>query len=116
VPRQPEPISIEAILDWQTQMRQAFIQGVTGNDMKGIMEALVKRAKEGDMTAIRLILTYAVGSPRSDAVADVTDEPRPPDRPIKALPKTPAKLDALAMRARNGESLFHSKDARYGED
>jgi hypothetical protein len=118
----PNPIqrpAIENVIDWQTRMRMAFIHGLSEADMTDVVRSLVKRAKEGDMAAIRMVLTYAVGTPTGAQRADTCEElpPAPvPRAATKALPKTPDKLSALAARAAKGEALFHPRDARYGED
>lgn len=47
--------------DWMLKLRQALFDAVKEADVKEIAEGLVKRAKEGDMAATRLLLTYVAG-------------------------------------------------------
>lgn len=42
-------------------LREGFLAGVTENDLQEIAEALVRRAKQGDVAAARLLLDRLVG-------------------------------------------------------
>ena len=44
-------------------MRQAVLDAVSEDDVQEIMAMLVRRAKEGDVAAAKLVLQYAVGKP-----------------------------------------------------
>lgn len=117
LPNRSQRPTAETVLDWQTRMRMAFIEGLGEADMKEVVKGLVNQAKAGDMAAIRMVLSYAVGTPSARG-ADSCEElpPAPIPKVIsKALPRTPEKLTAFAKRAANGEALFHVEDARHGD-
>ena len=44
------------------EFQQAFLQGVTPEDVKAIAETLLERAKCGDIQAARLVLERLIGS------------------------------------------------------
>ena len=102
--------------DWQTRMRAAFFEAVTTDDMREIVEGLVKKAKAGDAVATRMLLGYAIGSPQVSVKNAVFmgDLAPLPTAPSKALPATPEKLSVFERRAANGQELFSPKDARHG--
>ena len=52
-----------AVKDWQMDLRQAMFDAVTDGDVREIVQGLIKRAKEGDIGATKLLLTYLVGGP-----------------------------------------------------
>jgi hypothetical protein len=41
-------------------------------DMQAIVEALVARAREGDLAAVKLVCTYALGTPNMVPAADTS--------------------------------------------
>jgi hypothetical protein len=95
--------------------------------IREIVEALVAKAKAGDLPAARLLLTYAVGQPgvtvRGNAVivqgggqarTDAGLAPLPA-APTVALPGTESKVDAMARRAANGQPLCVARDAARDE-
>ena len=49
-------------------MRQALLDTVTVEDLQAIVRQLLHKAKEGDVSAARLVLSYALGKP--DRVVD----------------------------------------------
>jgi hypothetical protein len=114
LPQRSQTPSRETVMEWQTRMRTAFIDGVTEDDMRGVVKALVAKAKSGDMGAIRMLLTYAVGTPASGSADEAIEMPPAPLSlsPTTALPATPDKLATFTERAAKGESLFHPKDAK----
>ena len=105
-------------VSWQARMRTAFFEGVTEDDMREIVQGLVKKAKSGDMSAIRMLLSYGIGSPNVNiknavVVQGHQQELAPlPTAPCQVLPATTDKVDTLAMRAANGQPLFDPRDSR----
>jgi hypothetical protein len=90
--------------------------------IREIVEALVAKAKAGDLPAARLLLTYAVGQPgvtvRGNAVivqgggqarTDAGLEPLP-SRPTLAIPGSDSKAEVMARRAANGQPLCDPRD------
>lgn len=51
------------------ELRKAFYDAVTADDLSAIAAVVVDKAKAGDLAAAKLILAYAVGSPESNAEA-----------------------------------------------
>jgi hypothetical protein len=44
-------------------LRQAALEGVTPDDMRSIMSKLTALAREGDVAAAKVVLSYAIGKP-----------------------------------------------------
>ena len=44
-------------------LRQAMLEGVTGEDLAAVFQAVLAKARAGDLAAARLVLAYAVGKP-----------------------------------------------------
>jgi hypothetical protein len=51
-----------AVKDWMMGLRQALFDAVSEADVREIAANLVKKAKEGDLSATKLLLTYVVGN------------------------------------------------------
>jgi hypothetical protein len=49
-----------------------LLQSVTQEDMRAIGQGLVKQAKNGDMHAVKLLLSYTVGAPTQAIATDTT--------------------------------------------
>lgn len=47
-----------AIDEWIERLRQAAMKAVSEDDMREIFQGLVKRAKQGDVQALKLLMTY----------------------------------------------------------
>jgi hypothetical protein len=56
------------------EMRQAARDAVSEEDIKEIMAKMAEKAKQGDTAAARLVLAYAVGTPRPAEEPDRMDE------------------------------------------
>jgi hypothetical protein len=54
-------------------LRKAFLESVTPEDIAAVVAALLARAKEGDVAAAKLVLTYAVGKPEATVDPDRLD-------------------------------------------
>jgi ribosomal protein L17 len=96
------------ISSWQARMRAAVVQSVGAEEIRDIMEAIVAKAKKGDLQAARLVLSYAVGNPPRGDSDQVIDHG--PGVSTDARPGTPAKLDVLARRFANGVPLHANGD------
>jgi hypothetical protein len=55
-------------------MRKALCEAVGEEDLRQIAEALKRKAKEGDVAAARLVLSYVVGRPEATVNPDTLDE------------------------------------------
>ena len=55
------------------QMRQALLQAVSDEDLQELVQALLLRAKSGDVAAARLVLSYTVGKPAATQEPDRMD-------------------------------------------
>jgi hypothetical protein len=82
----------------------------------------VKKAKEGDMAAVKVLLAYGIGSPNvsvtatNAVVVNGGHEPAPmPAPPSVTLPGTAARVDDMARRVANGQALFNGKDRKIAE-
>jgi hypothetical protein len=128
-PADPGPARND-IGDWMQRLRGALFDAVTEEDVAAIAKDLVKRAKDGDLAATRLLFSYVLGGSGTVKVRQAVivqqgaqglpamTECEPggaPRFPTKALPCTDGKLVILAARAANGESLFHPGDAAPGD-
>lgn len=95
------------VASWQSKLRAVVLDTVTEDRIRNVMEAVLKRAEEGDLQAARMILAYAIGHPPRDERGD---------GPSRARPGSKAKLDALAYRHVNGMAMHHPDDAKFGTD
>ena len=114
LPRRVEAPAREAFTDWQARMRRAFFEAVSEDDMREIVEGLVKKAKSGDLAAIRMLMSYGIGSPnvqvKNAVIVQEGGRLAPlPAAPSKVLPGI-EKLDVLAHRAAAGQALFDPRD------
>jgi hypothetical protein len=55
-------------------MRQALMDAVTAEDITAIGKKMVEQARDGDVAAARLVLTYVVGKPQITEDPDRLDE------------------------------------------
>ena len=53
-------------------LRSAFMGAIKPEDMQAIVQALVTRARDGDLAAIKLVCTYALGTPNTAPAADTS--------------------------------------------
>jgi hypothetical protein len=74
-------------------LRAALLESVTEADIRAVARALVKRAKAGEVAAIRELLDRLVGK-REDAVPEMTGPPiikvvtgLPDDEPVELTPE-----------------------------
>jgi hypothetical protein len=74
-------------------LRAALLESVTEADIRAVAKALVKRAKAGEVPAIRELLDRLVGK-REDAVPEMTGPPiikvvtgLPDDEPVELTPE-----------------------------
>ena len=56
-------------------LRSAFIEAVTEDDLHAIVRMLLEKAKGGDVAAGRLILEYTLGRPAQAIIVGVGDGP-----------------------------------------
>ncbi len=55
-------------------LRQAMLDAVTAEDLQAIVRQLLQKAKEGDLSAARLVLSYAIGKPDKAVDPDTLDQ------------------------------------------
>jgi hypothetical protein len=89
------------IQSWQAKMRSVVLDVIDEDEVRAVLEAMLVKAKGGDLAAARLVLSYAVGSPQQRA-AD--------GGPTGARAGTNGKLDVLAHRAALGVALHQNGD------
>jgi hypothetical protein len=109
------------VADWQLRMRRALFEAVSEDDIREIVEGLVRKAKDGDLQATRMLLTFVLGSSSVNVKQAVIVQEHGgalaplPAPPVRVLPGTADKVEAMARRAANGQELFHAKDRKTGE-
>ena len=91
------------VADWQYQNRDKFMRVFTPAALADVYEALLAKARAGDMTAIKLVLSYGVGNPPQS----------PPQEPTEAEPGSDDKVLEMAGRAGRGEPVFNRLDATF---
>ena len=89
---------LECVTDWQTKLRTAMFDAVTEQDITDVMKAVVKRAKGGDLQAVRLLLSYAVGSANVQADNVIVVNPPKSEREDR--------IQDMARSAAKGKSVF----------
>jgi hypothetical protein len=105
-------------------LRQNFqlvlLKSVSDLDVKAMVDALKKRAMEGDLKAMKMLLELLTGGGKGGAqmnqviVVDNTGSPLP-GLPTAAPPHSDAKIEAMARRAEMREAVFHPDDAGHGD-
>jgi uridine phosphorylase len=88
--------------------------------MREIVTKLVDDAKKGDKAAIRILLAYGIGSPSVNIknaviVSEAGGKAPLPAVPSRTLPGTPARVEDMAKRVANGQTLFSPKDRKAAE-
>lgn len=114
--RKTDLVPVDPVVGWQAELRQAAYNALSGDDVKEIVEAIVKKAKQGDPAACKMVFEYLLGGKGGPASPGTVNNVQvnyagppndsPPSRPIRQ-----AKLDRLRERASNGEALFHEGGA-----
>jgi hypothetical protein len=56
------------------ELRREFLAEATGEDLRAVCRALLERAKEGDVAAAKLAMSYLVGKPEKAVDPDTLDE------------------------------------------
>lgn len=96
------PVTQTDITSWQSKLRRVVLETVDEKAVQEILEAIIAKAKEGNLQAARLVLAYAVGAP-AQAAADARC-------PTSARAGSKSKLDVLAYRAAHGVELHANGD------
>jgi hypothetical protein len=91
------------IISWQAKLTAIVLETIDEEEIREVLKAILKKAKEGDLAAARLILGYAVGSPPKRGRDPV-------DAPTASRPGSNAKLDVLAYRQAHGLPLHSNGD------
>jgi len=55
------------------QLRAAFMNALTCDDVEAVARELVAQAKAGNLAAIKLVLAYGVGAPHTEPAEDSTE-------------------------------------------
>jgi hypothetical protein len=76
-------------------LRAALLAAVTEQDMAEVAQALVRRAKEGDVSAVKLLLSYTLGKPTASS-----GPVRPEQHPEQAAAPPPAAVEKKAAPLR----------------
>lgn len=103
VAKKPEADDRQKVGDWMLTLRAALFDAVSENDMRDIAKALVRKAKDGDMQAVRMLFSYVIGAPNVNVEnAVIVAGGRSPD----SLPlDRNDRVAAMAERARLGLEL-----------
>lgn len=78
-----------------SRMRSEMLKAVTEGDLETIVGVLVTRAKEGDLAAIKLLLSYAVGKPVDHEAMDRMDANRESAQKYKDFMAGEISIDEL---------------------
>ena len=46
-----------------SELRKAFVEAINPEDVQAIVQAVVQKAKDGDIKAVQIILPYIIGTP-----------------------------------------------------
>jgi hypothetical protein len=114
----PLPPASEAVAPWVQKLRAAMFDAITETDIQEIVKNLVKRAKDGDPGAVKMLFDYVLGGRQASTQAATIETQNnlilPPPRPTRARPGSRQKVLAMAERAQKGLSLNHDDDAGFG--
>lgn len=106
-------IPTEALPPWIATMRKAAMDAVGVDDIKEIVQAQVKKAKEGDANAMKFVFEQVLGGAQlkgATFIQNVYPTGDRPDEPSDAIPGTPKKLDLIAKRIASGNGAFNKRD------
>jgi hypothetical protein len=78
-------------------LRRAALAVLTESEVRVVVEALLKKARGGDVASARIVLAYAVGRPAAPADPDALDfdELRLYEKAIEAMLPLPSMVNAL---------------------
>lgn len=94
----------------QNKLRQAIFDGVKEQDVKDVVQGIVKRAKDGDQQAMKYFFEYILGgkSGPSKSVQNnfyMGDDDDQPDGE-SAMADASDRLEVMATRAARGKPVF----------
>lgn len=46
-----------------SELRKSFVDAITPEDVQAIVQAVIQKAKDGDIKAVQIILPYTIGAP-----------------------------------------------------
>ena len=55
------------------RLRKVLLEVVTPEEFKEVAGAILKRAKEGDLGACKMLFTYCIGAPHQEVATDTTE-------------------------------------------
>jgi hypothetical protein len=100
----PKPNGVGA---WADKLRQAAFDAVKESDMTDLMGSLMKRAKDGDNNAAKLVLNYLTGGGAPPAAEAVT-----PEQVGKIVRAAVGELRDMMLEERIGDRPNRLEDAR----
>jgi hypothetical protein len=91
------------------KLRQIALEAVSEEDLRSVIEALKEKAKQGDVAAIKLLLSYTIGQPQPAVDPDTLDQHElqtilnnhsvPEDTVERIIDGTPLELLLKMLRA-----------------
>ena len=90
-------------------LRQAFLDAVTKEDMQAIARAMVKKATEGSVPAAKIVLAHVLGKPAASLAPDGAQQPQPQLLQIDLTPKDWEEIRKLAREGSYQDPLLPLK-------
>jgi hypothetical protein len=107
----PLPPAGDMTAPWVAKLRAAMFDGIKEEDVRTIVENLVKKAKAGDPGAIKMLFDYVLGGNKAARVETQNNMIIRPARRTGAEPGSRKKIEVLSERAAKGVSLHRDDDA-----
>jgi hypothetical protein len=57
------------------RLRSALLRAVTSEDIQGVVQALLDKARQGDTAAAKVLLDYTIGRPVATVMGESSDAP-----------------------------------------
>lgn len=105
--------------EWMQRMRKAALEQISENDVKEIIAAQVKRAKEGNPAATKFVFEQVLGGAAfkgANFVQNVTNHhygTEHPEQPTQTPPGTKERVDTMAARVAQGLPIFDENDKNH---
>lgn len=105
VPQRGEIQLLEEQQTAQAKLRAAVYNGISEQDVKQVVAALVQKAKKGDRTALKFLFEHVLGSGLKTAVQNnyIVERPAP-------AAANGRDLQGMRRRAQSGLPIFDEQD------
>jgi hypothetical protein len=105
--------ALSGLPPWMAKMRSAAQRAISEADVEAMVQAQVKKAKEGDDKALSFIFNQVLGGSQIKGATFIQNNygnDERPDKPTAARPGTADKVDLMRRRVASGNGAFVEGD------